>query len=61
MEEIKKGKAYEFKVDDNNVLWCQNHLRVPNVEELRKLVLEGTHDLVDKVHLRSTKMYQDLK
>ena len=61
MEEVKKGKASEFKVDGSDVLWYQDHLCVLDVEKLRKLVLEEVHHLAYTIHLGSTKMYQDLK
>ena len=57
MEEVKNGKADKFKLGDSDVLWHQDHLCVPNDEELRKLILEEAHHLTYIVHPRSTKMY----
>ena len=34
---------------------------MPNVEELRKMILEEAYHLEYMIHLGSTKMYQDLK
>ena len=60
MEEVKKGKANKFKLDDSDVLWYQYHPCVPNVQELRKLILEAAYHSAYTVHPRLTKMYQNL-
>ena len=59
--EVKKGKVNDFKVDANGVLWCNDRLCVPKVDELRRLILEEAHHSTYTVHPGSTKMYQDLK
>ena len=61
MEEVQKGKDSKFKFDNSNVLWYQDCLCVPNVEELWKLVLEEAHHSPYTIHPGLTKMYQDLK
>jgi hypothetical protein len=61
IEQIKEDKALEFSVDEQEMLWYKKHLCVPEVKEIRELILREAHDFTYSIHLGSTKMYHDLK
>nr|GFA70698.1 reverse transcriptase [Tanacetum cinerariifolium] len=54
-------KQVEFRLDDNNVLWKDTRLVVPNDASLREALLTEAHCSPFFVHPSSTKMYHDLK
>nr|GEW47111.1 putative reverse transcriptase domain-containing protein [Tanacetum cinerariifolium] len=54
-------KQVEFRVDDDNVLWHDTRLVVPNDISLREALLTEAHSSPFSVHPGSTKMYHDLK
>nr|GEW29956.1 retrotransposon protein, putative, Ty3-gypsy subclass [Tanacetum cinerariifolium] len=54
-------KQVEFRLDDDNVLWQDTRLVVPNDATLREALLTEAHSSPFSVHLGSTKMYHDLK
>jgi hypothetical protein len=60
-EQIKEDKALGFNVDDHVTLWYKKRLCVPEVKEIRELILHEAHDSAYSIHLGSTKMYPDLK
>jgi hypothetical protein len=60
-EQIKEDKALGFSVDDQGTLWYKKRLCVPEIKEIRELILCEAHDSVYSIHLESTKMYHDLK
>ena len=60
-ELLKKGKAPHFREDDQGTLWYKNRICVPDVNDLRKLILSEAHDTAYSIHPGSTKMYYDLK
>jgi hypothetical protein len=60
-EQIKEEKAPGFSVDEQGTLWYKKHLCVPEVNEIRELILREAHDSTYSIHLGSTKMYHDLK
>ena len=60
-ELLKKGKAPHFREDDQGTLWYKNRICVPDVKDLRKLILSEAHDTTYSIHPGSTKMYYDLK
>nr|GFB85240.1 retrotransposon protein, putative [Tanacetum cinerariifolium] len=51
----------EFRLDDDNVLWQDTRLVVPDDASLGEALLTEAHSLPFSVHLGSTKMYHDLK
>nr|GFB64405.1 reverse transcriptase [Tanacetum cinerariifolium] len=55
------GIKVEFRLDDDNVLWHDTRLVVPNDATLREALLTEAHSSQFSIHLGSTKMYQDLK
>nr|GEU70440.1 retrotransposon protein, putative, Ty3-gypsy subclass [Tanacetum cinerariifolium] len=54
-------KQFEFRLDDDNVLWHDTRLVVPNDVSLREALLTEAHSSPFSVHPGSTKMYHDLK
>jgi hypothetical protein len=42
-------------------LWYKKHLCIPEVKEIRELILHEAHDFTYSIHYGSTKMYHDLK
>nr|GEV45373.1 DNA/RNA polymerase superfamily protein [Tanacetum cinerariifolium] len=54
-------KQDEFRIDDDNVLWQDTRLVVPNDVSLREALLTEAHSSPFSVHPGSTKMYHDLK
>nr|GFC51709.1 retrotransposon protein, putative, Ty3-gypsy subclass [Tanacetum cinerariifolium] len=55
------NKQVEFRLDDDNVLWQDTRLVVPNDATLREDLLSEAHSSPFLVHLGSTKMYHNLK
>jgi hypothetical protein len=60
-EHIKEEKAPGFSIDEQGTLWYKKRLCVPNVKEIRELILHEAHDSAYSIHSGSTKMYHDLK
>jgi hypothetical protein len=60
-EQIKEYKAPEFSVDEQGTLWYKKHLCVPEVKEIKELILCKAHDSAYSIYLGSTKIYHDLK
>jgi hypothetical protein len=60
-EQIKEEKTPGFSVDEQGMLWYKKRLCVPEVKEIRELILCEAHDSAYSIHLESTKMYHDLK
>jgi hypothetical protein len=60
-EQIKEDKAPGFSVDDQGMLWYKKRLCVPDLKDIRELILREAHDSAYSIHLESTKMYHDLK
>lgn len=61
IQEIKKqiedGKAPGFYVDDQGTLWYNKHLCVPDIKEIKELIMQEVHDSAYSIHPGSTKMY----
>ncbi|MCI66453.1 hypothetical protein A2U01_0087711, partial [Trifolium medium] len=58
---IDKGKETDFGVDENEVIRYRGRVYVPDVPELRKMILEEGHQSGLSIHPGVTKMYEDLK
>nr|GFC87948.1 putative reverse transcriptase domain-containing protein [Tanacetum cinerariifolium] len=54
-------KQVEFHLDNDNVLWQDTRLVVPNDASLREALLTEAHNSPFSVHPGSTKMYHNLK
>jgi hypothetical protein len=60
-EQIKEEKTPGFSVDEQGTFWYKKRLCVPEVKQIRELILHEAHDSAYSIHPRSTKMYHDLK
>jgi hypothetical protein len=60
-EQIKEDKAPGFSVDDQGTLWYKKRICVPEIKEIRELILREAHDSAYSIHPGSTKMQHDLK
>jgi hypothetical protein len=60
-ELLKVGKAPHFREDDQGTLWYKGRICVPDVADLRKLILSEAHDTAYSIHPGNTKMYYDHK
>nr|GEZ58414.1 retrotransposon protein, putative, Ty3-gypsy subclass [Tanacetum cinerariifolium] len=54
-------KQVEFRIDEDNMLWQDTRLVVPNDASLREALLTEAHSSPFSIHPSSTKMYHDLK
>jgi hypothetical protein len=65
IEGIKRRMGREevpgLLIDQEGVLWYNGHICIPNIEELKQLILKEAHDTPYSIHPGGTKMYQDLK
>jgi hypothetical protein len=66
-QDIQKGQLKDAKIQEikeqikEGTLWYKKHLCIPQVKEIRELILRKVHDFAYSIHLGSTKMYHDLK
>jgi hypothetical protein len=60
-DEIREGKPTEFRVREDGTLLFRQRVCVPNVPELRKEILEESHNSPYVMHPGITKMYRTLK
>ena len=60
-KKIPLDKAPGFSVDAEGVLSYHGRICVPNVKELKELILREAHDTPYSIHPGGTKMYQDLR
>ncbi|MCI43207.1 hypothetical protein A2U01_0064444, partial [Trifolium medium] len=58
---VIEGKENDFKVDKNGVMRYRGRVCVPNVPELKKIIMDEGHKSGLSIHPGVTKMYQDLK
>jgi hypothetical protein len=58
---VNAGKASEFTIDNQGILWYGKRLCVPNEEELKQQILAEAHMTPYSIHPGGTKMYKDLK
>ena len=61
MYKVQQGQSRDFVVDREGTLRLGTRLCVPNVDELRKEIMEEAHFSAYSIHPCSTKMYHDLK
>ncbi|GJU02520.1 retrotransposon protein, putative, ty3-gypsy subclass [Tanacetum coccineum] len=61
VQNMKKGKQEEYRVDDHGVISYGNRLCVPDDSSLREAMLTKAHSSPFSIHPGSTKMYRDLK
>ncbi|XP_047260772.1 uncharacterized protein LOC124894066 [Capsicum annuum] len=60
-EKVSQGIMKDFRLTQDGVLYCQNRLCVPDVNRLRRRIMEEAHHSRYSIHPGSTKMYHDLK
>jgi hypothetical protein len=61
VENIPKGKAPGFCLDNKGTLWFGKQLCVPKDKAIREAILREAHKSGYSIHPGSTKMYMDLK
>jgi hypothetical protein len=59
-QNIKEGKSPGFTEDGQGVLWYKGRICVPDVKEIKNLILREAHDYAYSIHLGGNKMYPDL-
>jgi hypothetical protein len=58
---IKEEKSPDFLEDEKCVLWYKGRICVPNVKELKDVILREAHVSAYSIHPGGNKMYHDLK
>ena len=61
MLEVLQCQSRNFAIDSKGTLRLGTKLCVPNVDELRKYIMEEAHFSAYSIYPGSTKMYHDLK
>jgi hypothetical protein len=65
IEEVKnlmaRGKAPDYRLDEQGTLWLKDHICIPRSKEIRDSILKEAHNSRYSIHPGCTKMYQDLK
>ena len=59
--EVQQGQSRNFMIDNESTLRLGTRLCMPDVDELRKEIMEEAHFSAYSIHPGSTKMYYDLK
>jgi hypothetical protein len=60
-EKIKGEPSKHFRVDEQGVLWFDDRLVIPKDRELKNKLMDEAHLSKLSIHLRSSKMYQELR
>jgi hypothetical protein len=58
---IEEGRLSEFRLGDFKSLWFHSRICVPDIPEIKGLILREAHETPYSIHPGSTKMYMDLK
>jgi hypothetical protein len=58
---MARGKATDYRLDEQGTLWLKNRICVPRSQEIRDSILKEARDSRYSIHLGCTKMYKDLK
>jgi hypothetical protein len=61
IRQIKEGRPSEFHLGDFSSLWFHDQICVPDIPEIKELILKEAPETPYSIHPRSTKMYMDLK
>jgi hypothetical protein len=65
IEDVKnlmaRGKAADYRLDEQDTLWLKDHICVPRNKEIRDSILKEAHDSRYSIHPGCMKMYKDLK
>ena len=60
-EQVQQGNIANFMISNDGTLLCGGRLCVPNVEVLKREIMEEAHNSAYAMHPRSTKMYRTFK
>ena len=60
MFKVQQGQSRVFVIDSEGTLRSGTRLCMPDVDELRKEIMEEDHSSAYSIHPGSTKMYHDL-
>ena len=60
-DDALESQETKFSISENDVLFFDGRICVPNGYELRKQILTEAHETPYSVHPGSTKMYKDLR
>jgi hypothetical protein len=60
-EKMKRELTKDFRVDEQGVLWFNDHLVIPKNRELKNQLMNEAHLSKLSIHPRSSKMYQELR
>ena len=58
---VRNGDKTDYSIEGVGGLYYKNKLCVPNVQELKKKLMNESHNILFTIHPRGNKMYQDLK
>jgi hypothetical protein len=58
---MKSEPTKHFRLDDQGVLWFDDRLVVPNIRELKNMIMDKAHLSKLSIHPRSSKIYHDLR
>jgi hypothetical protein len=58
---ILEGRQTPFELRERKSPCFQGRICVPNIPEIKETILKEAHQTPYSIHLRSTKMYMDLK
>ena len=61
MFDVQQGQSRDFVINSKGMLRLGTRLYMPDVDELRKEIIEETHLSAYNIHQCSTKKYHDLK
>jgi hypothetical protein len=59
--QMERGKAADYRLDDQGTLWLKDRICIPQNKEIRGLILREAHEFRYSIHPGCTKMYKDLK
>ena len=59
--QVRQGLSEELRVEDDGILWLQDHLVVPVAGDIRRRLLEAARSSFYTMHPGSTKIYHDLR
>ena len=60
-EQVQQGNKVDFMISDDDTLLYKGRLCVPNVEVLKRKIMEEAHNSAYAMHQESTKLYYTLK
>ena len=58
---IKEDKAPGFHLDRDRIVWFKHRICVPDIQDIKNVILSEVHESAYSIHPGSTKMYQELK